>query len=1064
MKLRNKFRDYVSGQLAGHTDNFETSQKNIITSLRQGYSLFDSIEKFSYDESKIRRWYNEGSKGVSDYYNFYRVCDSFAAEEIKNYDMNMICSKIKRGKSFLSAIGDANFKSDNYNSSDIIKHWVILGKNGDREFKEFYEIIRKYAFPDLLDLDIDVIISNVTNDKNNFAFLNSDILYCRCEDLGRWYKSADHSDDKYIKLNKYCEDFFKRYSKGQFLHKLSKGFIVGESFETDFHRFQDFLRWYIDGSKEDGADALFYKKARSILVRNNKFNEHKSIFADLKPDVPFEDVLGNISKTYVEEWLMLGQYGLEPFYSFYKDCLKHDTQFRVISALKEGYEFNENIPDLHHDFETVKSWFDEKGDFYNICIYLFIYSTEFDQVKSFLNNLTPGIHLNEAIGNSSISSKNIEKWIELGREGYDPFYKFYRGLLKIVLLKGLSRRLSFEEAFDLLDSYYDFDEFRSAYDNDLNFQNKFSKLLIKNTNFTKAKPFLEGFNLEKPLDENLHDYEISYDELNQWISLANNLFKPFDQFLEVYSKYLTQHKVILNIKQGSTFEQAISASNSIFHEQEIREWYDLGEGKFYESCYRLTEKESQKLVISYLNQGLSFDSAINQENLLHKKEDINSWVIKGKNGDEKYLEFYDDVGKTLLFSQLKQESYLDNAIAACSGLIGMDYVKRKYREDKEFHDELNEFLIANTSYYKYKEVLAYLDTPFPDYVIEWLKLAENGFDPFIVFYNRYKQITEDIQKTVIASLNEGKSIEEIIEFEDINCSVNVLKTWYDNGANNVSDFIEFYKTVSNYKNELNSIKQNRNSDSPDVADNNKVIATQKFIIGCMNKGLNFEDVINHDYLYFTPETIQRWYFEGLISKKFANFSNIIYDYIKNTNSPILVKSFILFKMKTGVRFREIGNLQGFSSHFAIIEKWYEKGIDGDSEHKVFADVVRKYDEKIQEWRILQEKKRLEAEKKRREMIEKQKMEEKRKIEEAKKEMLAREKRKLEEKKRREEEFQEKIRIEEQKRIDLLKQLEMDEKENSKASDIENNKDNDADEKKLEQDLKDAKNKIQNNKK
>lgn len=1063
MKLRNKFRDYVSGQISGHTDNFETSQNNIITLLRQGYSLFDSIKNFGYDETKIKRWYNEGSRGVPDYYNFYMVCDSFVSEEIKNHDMKMIYNKLKEGKSFLNAIGDGNFKVDTYNSSEIIKEWVILGKNGEKDFKEFYDVIKKYAFPDLLDLDIEVIIDNVNRNANNSSFLNSDALYSRRGDFGRWYKNANRSDERYIKLNRYCGDFFKRNSKDQFLYKLNKGFILGESFETDFHRFQDFLRWYIAGSKGDTADVLFYKNVRSLLIRNNNFNEHNHIFDDLKPDVPFEKILDNISKTYVDEWLRLGQYGLEPFYSFYNDYLKHDTQFKVISALKEGYEFNEKIPNLNHDFETVISWFDEKGDFYNICINIFISSTEFKQAKAFLNTLTPGTSLNKAIGNANISSKNIEKWMEFGKEGYEPFSKFYTGLLKTVILKGLTRRLSFEETFNLLDSYYSMDEFRNAYDNDVKFQNKFSQLLVKNTNFDKAKPFLEGFNLENTLDENLYDYEISYNELNQWISLANSSFKPFDQFLEVYNKYLTQNKVILDIKQGATFEQAINISNPIFHDQEIRSWYDSGEGNFYEICYKLTEKESQKLVISYLKQGLTFDSAINQENLLHKSKDIHSWFLKGKNGDERYLEFYDDVEKTILIGQLKKGLYLNNAIAASSGLIGLDHIKQKYREDQEFYDEVNELLIANTFFNKNGEVLNYLDAPFPYYVVEWLNLAENGFDPFVVFYRKYKNLIENIQKVVIDSLNEGKSFEEIMQLKEVNCSINVLKTWYEEGSNGNSDFKEFYEVVDNYKKKLNAIKNSEKSNALDVVDKNKVIATQKFIIDDIVKGLNFEDIINQDYLYFTPETIEKWYFEGLISKKFANFSNIIYNHIKNTKSPILIKSFILLKMKNGVRFREISNLQGFKSQFSTIEQWYNEGLKGKKEHKVFANIVKEYDEKIQEWRIIQEKKRLEAEKKRLELIKKQKADEERKKEQAKQKMIAEEKRKLEKKRRKEDELKEQIRMEEQKRMDLMKQLEMEEQKNSQNIDQESSiKLQKNDVSSVEQELENAKIKIKDN--
>ena len=957
MKFHNKFRDYISGQFSGHKDSFEKSQENIITSLKNGYSLHDSIKKFDYDESKIRRWYNEGSKGDSGYYDFYKACDTFVADEIKNHDFQVIYNKLKDAKSFSNAIGEGYFNSDTYNSPELIKRWIISGKNGHPEFKELYSFVRQFAFQDLLDLDIDFIISTVNSGAPNLDFLNSDDMYCRKDDFCRWYRSIDHNDKNYIKLNSSCGEFFKRVSKDYFLYKLDKGSLLGDSFQTDFHNFIDFINWYNGGFRGDSEDVLFYKNARSKLVEIYNFDEHNNaIFDKLKPNMPFDDALGNISRVSVNQWIELGKYGLEPFHSFYNEYLKHNAQFNIIHYLEQGYEFDNQIPNLDFDFEVVQSWFDEKGDFYKCCINTFIQYTGFKDAKSFLYGLNPDVSLNDAIDNSKIPRKNIERWMEYGKKGYEPFSKFNGALIKSFLIKAINNNLSFDHAFNLFDAYYSFEEFKHEYNNDEKFRNKLSELLIKNTNFDKAEMFLNDFNFEISMDENLANSNIDNEELNQWFDLSNHSIQPFTDFHDEFNKLFVQNNIVLAIKEGSSFERAFNVDSDIFSDEEIRSWYDSGEGKFYETCYKLTENETQYVIISYLSQGLTFDDAINQPNIIHNQEDIKLWFIKGENGDENYADFYNNVGNTIMISQLKQGLYLNQAISAGNGLIDLDYVKNRYKHDHLFYDEINELLVKNTSYGNFKDILNYLDYPLPPNVIEWIYLAANDFDPFKVFYEEYKKLIYNIQDVVINSLDNNMSIEEIMQLKEVNCSVNVLKSWYDKGANEDSSFRKFHNSIKSYLDNLIEIKQSRNNDSPDFKDKNKIEATLKVVIDNMYNGMSFEEAINIYYLYYDSEAIEKFYYEGFITNNFTELSNEIYKFIKNNNSRIKIKSSVFLRMKEGFRFKDLANHRDFKHHFNNIQRWYAQGLNGNKEHNVFASIVKDYDESIKRWRKSKDKK------------------------------------------------------------------------------------------------------------
>lgn len=620
---------------------------------------------FLYEYKKIEEQYrtNETTqREINERYIDYNLNEEFSHNYTKKRHI-IVINAIKEGKTRTEAA-----KLAGINLRDI-EYWYNTGKLGVEPFKGYYE------------------------DYNSNKITQQQKKKMRIEGETAKFKLSTYKKDRFIlsikdgNTVKEATEISKLESK-QVTTWLTYGKQGIEPFNEFFNDYQK-AKTNLNQSKKESQtintnnsykidDAKIkkfrYTKERHIIVIN-AIKEGKARSEAAK--------LAGINLNDIEHWYIAGKQGIEPFKEYYEDYI----------SSKQTPEERKQIR-LNRDREE--------------------FELNLQRRNRFLDAIKHGRSIKDSLQISNLENAKLQKWLNYGKQDIKPFniflkeYKNARNQNE----KAKSELIKYKEFKDLISNFlskcrqkdeeeeillkfssikqifeckiYKKEEDR-YYKQFLKKYNQLNRIVDKNKreydNYKQEREdFLKEIRMMKTKEEALEKSNLKIGTFNKWVKKGEKRIEPYQTFLmkyntaiyrieiitENYYHYTGNQEVFLKeIKNEKDEEEALKISGLSL--KLINEWIRLGElehypfNEFYES-YEKVKKESKskinkfkrnknkrKRFIELTRIRRNIDIASKESGL--KIEDVKDWLIKGKNGQKPYDEFYNEYNEAKIYTE-----------------------------------------------------------------------------------------------------------------------------------------------------------------------------------------------------------------------------------------------------------------------------------------------------------------------------------------------------------------------------------------------------------------------------
>ena len=275
---------------------------------------------------------------------------------------------------------------------------------------------------------------------------------------------------------------------------------------------------------------------------------------------------------------------------------------------------------------------------------------------------------------ADISVKTLNGYLHLGQRGYGTYKKLYDYYEEVVIPRQLDRFLQefrnkpIKKALEI--SELSKEELENCCNSVRSGDTRYKEFYDKYYT-TKVNVFLDSINKRKDKSKALRNAQLSEKELNECYELGKN---GDERFVEFYEKYYEMkfNGYVLDIIAGMPKSNALKKAN-------------LTEDDLKPDMDEIIFDKRLDIVITSLNKDLTTKQAAKKANV--SIDDVFDWFLKGKDGDEKFKEFYD----------LYYEGYVSPGAKivqkALNDDIPLNFILKKFR--KHFTKEDYDFWLEN---------------------------------------------------------------------------------------------------------------------------------------------------------------------------------------------------------------------------------------------------------------------------------------------------------------------------------------------------------------------------------
>ena len=591
----------------------------------------------------IKNWNNLGKSGISPYDKFYNGIINIKneskdnalkrrkidiIEERLNENLRQIqSSELTLDKNSLK-LKNIDFSNKNIKSEydklileiNIMKNDLIFQKNEIRSIKEN---LSKYSLEELDDVKTFEIKNTkiITPEVNKLLKINDEYIKKITEEHNNKVQKLE-GKIKNIKENiKVIDNYLSQLDEINFVESFkSKRIELIKELKYYKSELNSKINYLNNGEdvKIDFTDFSF--KVHDLISNNERLilKQMQLVTDNLDINKDLNQICNDleVSCNDVRLWYSLGKSGNNDYEEFYTKI----------------FNFNQLHDKIKYQ-STNENLINECGDLINE---INIHIEEIDDDISKLNKIY------------FIKSLKSEKYKLIGKlNGYRLKLNSYINDIKC----DISRLKDSEENFDFKIPEIDFADYSAEVNN----------LISKNQELTseQMKMIIDNLDETKELRTIYKEVNVSYNDIKLWMDLGKEGNENYVEFYEEITKFKKIRENILreNVKSGMFKRQHVNQNTTYSNNKKSSGLLNNLVNKFFEDSPKSTNKESNQnspseklskesqkdLVLKYYAQTKDFNQAAKLANI--QLFLVKFWYNRGKNGDEEYIDFYNQINK-----------------------------------------------------------------------------------------------------------------------------------------------------------------------------------------------------------------------------------------------------------------------------------------------------------------------------------------------------------------------------------------------------------------------------------
>ena len=627
--------------------SYVDARKTFLKNVKGGLNKSDACKNLPFSVNTVDIWLEKGQLNEEPYVEFYEdynIASGYFKEDYK-LGREIFLKYIERGMTKNNAIKKCPL------SALEIDVWLNLGEDGVEPYNEFY--------------------SQYKNAIETYYFYDSNSVI-----------------------------------REKFLMAIEEGHSIDSAISKYGVQALNIRKWLYHGKNGIKPYDKFYDKFVEVKnfsyfsISNNEIR--RKFLKDVESGFSKSDSIkrNNLPENKINNWLLKGSGGKKPYNEFYKEFREalsrgfydnHDVDlfFNEIASLSLKSEALEKIKMPIEDFNI----FYEKGKNkdkiyrkfyldYNAALEKFFKSEPESKREIFINDIAKGLSLEESLIDAKLSMRYFDKCVELNEDSrfIKTFYNRYQkaksdGYYFRVMdnnngfFKLIENGETIEDASEIsglnlkkvkswiANGKKETSKYHEFFDNYLKAAIKFYCL---DDTASKRKNFLKFISKGSSKDESCDKSNLNAEHLKQWFSLAKRNINPFVEFEQDYEDAVIRFfnskrnakkldKILKFVEMDKTLNEACKKVN--LEASLVRSWLNKGKNN-NEPYIEFYNKYNQSLV----NQLNKYETEIEEFfNLIANGETnkgackilkldykmINSWIANGRNGNEIYKEFYE---------------------------------------------------------------------------------------------------------------------------------------------------------------------------------------------------------------------------------------------------------------------------------------------------------------------------------------------------------------------------------------------------------------------------------------
>lgn len=758
---------YETYQKAVKIDEIKKS-KQFITLINEGKTNEEAIKLIKMPDFKIKQWFNSGKNGDEDFVDFYNAY-------MKQYETSE--NEVEK------VIPKSNPKpAANKETNKNKKICEICGRTINEKSTNTIckRCLRKQHCANILQTLLQSIEPKVPFKKEDLKRLNFTSIQIQDSiwTLQEFNLIIKEKNNKYSLVNKEILDNFIKESgveiieTGQNTVKLTKKCeVCGETLEIS--------KFPVNENNPDGYEdtckscrklitsARYLKELLNYITYDEEFSEDDLV--KFVPD-PFLrqakiwSLLDNdliIKNSDNNKFKLTNKKECEEFLNnYYQETSKQKPTTEplktpktplisekqkqmeiVLNARKEGKSRKEAAKLAGISLYKITHWYKEGRDrFGEDNIYFYNEMKKIEEklkkeltrkINTILKALKKGDSLSQAIDEASTTQEELNSWIKKGENGIRPYDSFLRQYTKYI-----------KKSTD----YHD------------------------ENNIKARKKFLKYIREGKTRKDASKQASIDLKLLDSWIIKGTKGQNPYKEFYNEYKKAREEAREKPNSKQDGIKKEFIKllengytlgeASKQIENGQfaiDIKKWYVAGKKgvkshiKFYMDCQKAKNKfkDNKSKLYTLIADGFTIKESCEKLNLNPVKIKID--ILKGRNGEEPYKEFYSKI------------------IESKTSLIDMKQLfDKKSHPHKNQMIDLLDLLLIGTSESEALKIVNVDESTFK----YWINRGKQQFgELYAKFYEIYAQIKSGELINKFKKEIDKEIIKELDEIEDENADI-----------------------------------------------------------------------------------------------------------------------------------------------------------------------------------------------------------------------------------------------------------------------------------------------------
>ena len=630
--------------------------------VNSGKSNEEAIEIIRIPEFKLKQWFNNGKNGDEEYIDFYKTYMNqyettekivptsnpkpTVSEETESNENKKTCEMCGRTISSKSTSNLCKRCKRKQHCANILQK-LLQSIEPEVPFKK--EDLKRLGYKGIQLQDSIWTLqefSLIKKEKNNkFSLVNKEILDNFIEESG---VEIIETETPSIKLTKKCE------TCGEIL-EISK-FPVNENnpdgYEDNCKNCKKLittagylkeLLTYVTYEQEFNEDELskflpdsFLRQAKIWSLQDNDLITKNLDTNSFK--LANKDKCETFIEKYFKEITNI-QHEPETIESIPKTpetpilTEKQKQMEIVLNARREGKSRKEAAKVAGISLYKITHWFKEGRDGFgedNTYFYNELKNIETEiskklkkDMQTVLKTLKSGGSVSEAINKASITEEEFNSWIKKGKNDIKPYKSFLKQYTKYV-----------KKSTDFNDE----------------------------SNIKSRKKFLKYIREGKTRKDASEKASIELKLLDSWIIKGTKGQKPYDEFYQDYKEARKESKTHFDsnqdqikkefielLEKGYTLGEGSRQIENGKYAKDIKKWYVAGKKgvrnhiKFYLSCQKAKNKfkGNKNKIFTLIADGFTIKQACEKLNLDSVK--IKNEILKGRNGEKPYDEFYSDI-------------------------------------------------------------------------------------------------------------------------------------------------------------------------------------------------------------------------------------------------------------------------------------------------------------------------------------------------------------------------------------------------------------------------------------